>query len=85
MGATGSVRVLDPHLEVHQRGSWTLTLGLACPEPREGEWRFPPAGESGGLLEKVLDELLKWLIENSEKCLQCLLASLTVGDSNKTT
>lgn len=47
-------------------------------------WATPVRSLKGNgnflLHEKVLDELWKWLIANSGKCLQCLLASPAEGD-----
>ena len=66
-----SVRVLDPR----SGATWALPV-----QRHRGEWKYPPSGESGGLPEKVLDELFKWLLENSETRLRFLLASPAVGD-----
>lgn len=60
----GSLKGLDSH----SGATWALP------------GHFLRVGESGRLPEKVLGALLKWLIENSAKCLQWLLAGAALGD-----
>lgn len=48
------MRVLDPR----SGATWALPV-----QRHRGEWKYPPDGEAGGLPEKVLDELFKWLLE----------------------
>ena len=62
--SSGSMRVLEPHFWA----TWATPV-----QSLEGSGNFL-------LPKKVLDELWKWLIANSGKCLQRLLASPAKGD-----